>query len=170
MRMRRQVEQNIFANVGREIDDFRPGQFVMDRERGHLDVEAKRLETANAFQFDRLREMTGDPKRAFRNAKIERVTQRPGANNSFRFQVGDRAFFRAFEMLALNLNLAQMNFHSFSFFRSAFATLAGTKSVTSPPSRAISFTIRELRYVYSSFGIRKIVSTVASSLRFIRAI
>ena len=40
----------------------------------------------------------------------------------------------------------------------------------SPPRRAISFTIRELKYVYSSFGIKKIVSTLASSFRFISAI
>src|SRR2546423_6731521 len=102
--------------------------------------------------------MAGDPERTFRDPEIERVTQRTRADDAFRFQFRNRTLFFALEMLALVLNLAEMDFHSFNFARNAFATRAGTKSVTSPPSRAISFTIRELKYVYSSFGIRKIVS------------
>jgi hypothetical protein len=46
---------------------------------------------------------------------------------------------------------------------------AGTKSLTSPPNPAISFTNLELMKVYSSFGIKKIVSTFGSSFRFINA-
>jgi hypothetical protein len=52
----------------------------------------------------------------------------------------------------------------------ASTTAAAQISRYRRPSRAISFTIRELRYVYSSFGIRKIVSTVGSSFLFISAI
>src|SRR4029453_319674 len=58
----------------------------------------------------------------------------------------------------------------FNLIASALATGAGTNAHTSPPRRAISLTMRELRYVYSSFGMRKIVSTAASNFRFIRAI
>src|SRR5204863_3646649 len=170
MRMRGKIQQNVFPNVRREIDHFRPGQLVVDRKCGHLDVEAKWFETADAFQFDRLREMAGDPERTFGNTEIERITQGTRGDNAFRFQLRNRTLFLAFEMLALGLDLAQMNFHIASFARNAFATRPGTKSVTSPPRRAISLTIRELRYVYSSFGIRKIVSTLDSSLRFISAI
>src|SRR5437588_1520016 len=142
----------------------------MDRESFHLDVEAKRFEAADAFQFNRLREMTRDPERAFRNAEIERVTQRAGAYDTFRRQIRNRTFLLALEMEPIGLNLAEMNFHSNGFFCrpsgsdgvrgrrftetpynclsfvcNAFATRVGTKSVTSPPRRAISFTIRELR-------------------------
>src|SRR2546423_8104311 len=169
MGMRGKVQQNIFAHVRSEIDHFGPGQFMVNRKRRNLDIEPKRLQTANAFQFDRLRQMTRDPERTFGDAEIERVAQRTGALDVFCFEIGNRTLFFALEMLAFALDLAQMNFH-LSLVRNAFATRAGTNSVTSPPSRAISFTIRELRYVYSSFGIRKIVSTAASSFRFIRAI
>src|SRR6476469_2977522 len=145
MRMRGKIEQNILANVRREIDHFRTGQLVVDRKRRHLDVEPKRLEKTDAFQFNRLGQMAGDPERTFGKAEVERVTQRTGAGDTFRFHLRDRTLFLAFEMLTLGLDLAQMNFHIASFARNAFATRAGRKSFTSSPSRAISFTIRELR-------------------------
>ena len=145
MWMRGKIQQNIFAHVGTEIDHFRAGQFVMNRKRGHLDIEPKRFETANAFQFNRLGEVARGPERTFRDAEIERVPQRAGADHAFRFQIRNRKVFLALEVLALFLDLAQMNFHWLSFLASAFATRGGTKSVTSPPSRAISFTMRELR-------------------------
>ena len=145
MRMGGKIQQNIFANVRREIDHFRTGQLVMDRKRRNFDVEPKRFETADALQFNRLRQVAGDPERTFGKAKVERVTQRTGAGDAFRFHLRDRTLFLAFEVLALGLDLAQMNFHIASFARNAFATRAGRKFFTSPPSRAISFTIRELR-------------------------
>src|SRR5437763_522516 len=148
----------------------------MDRESFHLDIEPKRFEAADAFQFNRLRETTRDPERTFRNAKIERVAQRASADDTFRRQIWNRTFLLALEMEPVGLNLAEMDFHETNFFCrpsvsdrfrgrrftetpyncssfvcNAFATRAGTKSVTSPPMRAISFTIRQLRYVYSSF-------------------
>src|ERR1700675_765616 len=96
--------------------------------------------------------------------------QRPGAANIFGFQLRDRTIFLALQMQTCPRYLAQMDFHRFNFFAKASATQGGTNLATSPPRRAISFTMRELRYVYSSFGIRKIVSTLVSSLRFISAI
>jgi hypothetical protein len=57
-----------------------------------------------------------------------------------------------------------------NFLAKALCAQGGTNASTFPPSRAISFTILELRYVYSSFGIRKIVSISGSILRFISAI
>jgi hypothetical protein len=141
----------------------------MNRERFHLDIEFERLEAADAFQFHRLGQGAGRPKGSFGNTEIERVSERPGANDVFAGEIGDGAFFLAFEVQPVGLDLAEVNFHCtnrsivgrlcqtppgrprrftdtpYNFFLSALATRAGTKSVTSPPSRAISFTMRELR-------------------------
>ena len=117
---------------------------MVDGEGRHFDVEAKRLEAPHAFQFDRLDEMARYPERAFRNPQVERVSQRPGADHAFRGQFGNRTFLPTFEMKAIGLDLTEMDFH-LSFLLSSIATRPGTKSFTSPPSRAISFTIRELR-------------------------
>src|SRR5580704_4106245 len=51
----------------------------------------------------------------------------------------------------------------------ACSTPRGTKSLTCPSIRQISFTCRELIKVYSSFVIKKMVSMSGSNLRFIRA-
>src|SRR5437867_818432 len=50
------------------------------------------------------------------------------------------------------------------------ATSGWRKSVTGPSSRATSLMILEVRYEYSSLGIKNTVSMVSSSLRFNRAI
>src|ERR1700704_5213219 len=118
---------------------------MMDGEGRHLDVEPKRLQAPYAFHFDRLHEMARYPERPFRDPEIERVTQRPGADDVFRGKFWNRTFLLAFEMKAVGLDVAKMHFHCLSFRLSSAATRAGTKSFTSPPSRAISFTIRELR-------------------------
>ena len=88
----------------------------MDRESLHLDVEPKRFEAADAFQFNRLREMTRGPERAFRNAEIERVAQRASAYDTFRRQIRNRKFLLALEMEPVGLNLAEMDFHGTNFF------------------------------------------------------
>lgn len=145
MRVRRQIEQDIFAQIRREIDELRPGQFEMKGESFRLDVEWKQLETADALELDRLSELATGPQCTFRNSHVERVAKRSGAAHIFCREIGDRRFFLALEMQTVGVNLSEMDFHRLSLFRSALATLAGTNSVTSPPSRAISFTILELR-------------------------
>src|SRR5438270_10841659 len=88
----------------------------MDRESFHLDIEPKRFETADAFQFNRLREMTRDPERTFRNTEIERVAQRASAHDTFRRQIRNRTFLISLEMEPVGLNLAAMDFHGTNFF------------------------------------------------------
>lgn len=109
--MRRQVQQNIFANVRGEIDDLGPGQFMMNRKGFHCDIERKRLEATHAFQFDRLRKHPCHPQSAFRDAEVERITERAGADDTFRSEIGNRAFLLTLEMEAVGLNLAEMDFH-----------------------------------------------------------
>jgi len=117
----------------------------MNRKRRDFDVVSEWFQTANAFQFDRLSKMACDPERAFRDTQIERVAERPGAFHALRFQLRNRARFLGLEMQTFGLNLAKMNLHCLSFPVRAFATGNGTNPLTSPPRRAISLTIRELR-------------------------
>jgi len=106
-----EIQQNVFTHIGREIDQLRTGQLMMDRERGHFDIESEWLEAAHAFQFDRLDKMAGYPKRAFRNPEVQRITQRSHTNDIFRRQIGNRTFFFAFEVQTVGLDLAEMDFH-----------------------------------------------------------
>src|SRR3954464_4578015 len=117
----------------------------MDRERVNLDVVREWLEAADALQFHRLGKCPGNPKGPFRNPEIQGVTQWPGANDAFRGQFGNGTYLFSFKMEPVGLNLAQVNFHDFNLRARASATRGGTKPVTSPPSRAISLTMRELR-------------------------
>ena len=72
------------------------------------------------------------------------------------FDLKDIAGFLAFQVQTLGRNLVHVNLHGCGYFAlKAATTQPGTKLVTSPPRRAISLMIRELRYVYSSLGIRK---------------
>ena len=84
---------------------------MMDGESVDFDVEPERLKAAHAFQFDRLNEIAGHPKRAFRDPEVQRVTQRPGADDIFRSQIENRTFLFAFKMQAVGLDLAEMDFH-----------------------------------------------------------
>src|SRR2546423_9968794 len=83
----------------------------MNREGGNLDFETEWLQASHAFELDRLSEVAGHPKRAFGDSEIERVTQRPGANDVFRGQLWNWAFLFALEMQALGLDLPEMDFH-----------------------------------------------------------
>ena len=145
MRIGRQIEQEIFPNERCQIDRFRSAEFMMDREIRNLDRVHETFETGNAGQFDRLRERATGPERAFGNPEIERVSQRTGANDFVPLELGDWAILLAFQVEAVGWNLSQMNFHFPNFRAKAAATTAGTKAAISPPSRAISFTIRELK-------------------------
>src|SRR5258708_1504567 len=126
-------------------------KFRVERERGNLDVVNEFLQAGHARQLDRLFKRTICPKRAFRNSDEDLVLHRSDAANAFRLELGNQAIFLAFEVQSFRRNLFQMNFHArnlsiqaLNFFAKALATTAGTNLDTSPPSRAISFTNREL--------------------------
>ena len=143
--MRWQIQKNVFPHERRKINRLRAVQFGMNRKRRRLDVVNKFFETTNASQLDRLNKRAVRPERTFRNADVDLVFHRPEAVDSFRFQFRNEAIFFAFEVQALGGNLLQMDFHFLNFFPSALATMPGTNFETSPPSRAISFTNRELK-------------------------
>lgn len=143
--MRRQIQQKVFPHERRKIDRLRPAQFGVDRERRNFHVLDKFFETADASELDRLRERAVGPKRTFRHADVDFVLHRTGATNSVRFQIADQTIFLPLQMQSLGWNLFEMNFHFLNFFPSKLATVAGTNFETSPPSRAISFTSRELK-------------------------
>src|SRR5436305_2395762 len=103
--MRGEIQQNVFADVGSEIDQLRSRELVVDGKSMHLDVEPKRLQATHTFQFGRLDKIARYPERAFRDSEVERVTQRPGADDRFRRQLGNRAFLFAFKMQAVRLDL-----------------------------------------------------------------
>ena len=111
MRMRRQVQQDILAQIGREIDQLRPRQGEMERKRFCLDLEWERFQTADASKFDRLSQRTSRPQGALGNSQVERIAQRARATNVIRLEIGNGAFFLALEMQALRVNLPEMNFH-----------------------------------------------------------
>lgn len=111
MRMRGKIQQNVFTNVGSEIDQLRAAELVVDGEGRHFDVEPERLQAPHAFQFHWLDEMACYPERAFRDSQIERVTQRPGAADAFRGELGNRTFLLAFEMETIGLDVAEVDFH-----------------------------------------------------------
>lgn len=79
MRVGRQVQQDIFAEKGCEIDQFRPRQIEVYRKCFSLNVEWKRLQTANAAQFDWLSQRASRPKRPLGDSQVERVAQRANA-------------------------------------------------------------------------------------------
>jgi hypothetical protein len=112
MRVGRQIEQDIFAQIRREIDQLRSGQIEMKRESFCLDLERKRFETADALKLDRLSERATSPQGAFGNTHIERVAERPGTADILCRQIGNGAFLLAFEMDTVGVNLSEMNFHS----------------------------------------------------------
>jgi len=143
--MGRQIQKNVFPHERRKIDRLRAVQFGMNRECRRIDVVNKFFETTNASQLDRLHKGAVRPERTFRDADVDLVFHWPDAMHSFRFQFRDQTIFFAFEMQALGRNLLQMDFHFLNFFPSALATMPGTNFETSPPSRAISFTKRELK-------------------------
>src|SRR5437868_15039500 len=101
-----EIQQNVFTHIGREIDQLRTGQLMMDGEGGHFDIESEWLEAAHAFQFDRLDKMAGYPKRAFRNAEVQRITERSRAYDIFRCEIGNRTFLFAFEVQTVGVDLA----------------------------------------------------------------
>ena len=112
MRVRWQIEQNILAHIRGEIDQLRSAQVVMDGKSFYRDLERKRLETTNAFQFDRLNERPRRPERPFGNPEVERIAQWPAANHVFGGKLGNRTFFLALQMESVGWNLAEMDFHS----------------------------------------------------------
>src|SRR5207248_3690077 len=151
-----------FAQEGRDIDVLRPVQFGVERKRRNLDFVLELFEAGHAAQLNRLRDHPIGPKRAIGNSKVQAVTHRPNAANFRRRDVAEGTIFFALQMQASRRNLIQMNFHAASFFEvqitaatfpnsglnffaSASATSDGTNAEASPPSLAISFTIRELR-------------------------
>ena len=70
-----------------------------------------------------------------------------------------------------NLFCKQSTFYRNGYFSSsALATFSGTKPLTLCPCRANSRMIDELRYVYFSCGIKKVVVMEGAIFRFIRAI
>src|SRR6266403_1835111 len=111
MRVGRKIKQDILTHVRGEIDQLRARQLMMDGEGVDLDVITEGLEAAHAFHFDRLDEIARYPKRAFRDPEIERITQRPGADDVFRGEFGNRTFLFAFEMQAISLDLAEVDLH-----------------------------------------------------------
>jgi len=111
MRMRRQVQQDIFAQMWREIDHLRPGQIEVDRKSFCFDIEWKRIETPDAPKLDRLHERASRPERSLGDSQVERIPQRSGAADILRGEIGDGAFFLALEMQAVGVNLPEMNFH-----------------------------------------------------------
>ena len=148
MRIGRQIEQNVFSHERREIDHLRPGQLGVNGKSRHLDLERKRLETADATQFDRLRQRSVCPKRAFGNPDVERIAQRPGAVGSLPPRARESDNLLRLPDAGLRPESGGDEFSSnLSVFlvRTLPPHCAGTNSLTSPPSRAISFTIRELR-------------------------
>src|SRR6516165_5334782 len=151
--MRRQIQKNVFPNEWREIDRLRSVQFGMQCEGRDLDVVPEFFETGDATQFDQLFERPVYPTRAFRNSNVDFVLHRPDATYAFGFQLRSQAIFLAFEIQSFRWDLFEMNFHfrilspsqRLNFFPSELVTTAGTNFEMSPPSRAISFTNRELK-------------------------
>src|ERR1017187_10593809 len=141
----RQVQQYVFADERREIDNLRALQFLVQGESGHFDFVDEFFEARHASYFHRLVERPAGPKPVRRNADVEIVVQRSGAPNPVRFQFRDWIILFTLEVQSFGRNLFQMNFHRANFFPNASATGPGTKSETLPPRRAISFTNRELR-------------------------
>ena len=133
MRMSRQVQQNIFPEIGREVDCFRSGQFDVGGERWNVHLVLEILQAGDAAKPKRLNERAVRPECAIRQTELEIVTERPVAANLFRFHFPDRAILFAFEMQTARWNLFQMNFHfpyfplcSVNFPARALATAGGT--------------------------------------------
>jgi len=78
MRVRRQVQQQVFADERRKIDNFGAAQLGVDGECGHFDFVPELFQTRNTAQLHRLGERTAGPERTFANPDVELVTKRPG--------------------------------------------------------------------------------------------
>jgi len=79
MRVRRQVEEQIFADERRKIDYLGAGQLEVDRECRHFDFVPEVCQTRNATQLHRLGKSTAGPERTFADADVDLVTKRPSA-------------------------------------------------------------------------------------------
>ena len=112
VRMGRQVQEKVFADVGHQVDDFRAGQLMVNGECGNFDIEGERFEAPDTFQLDWLRQMAGDPEGAFGNAGVERITERTRAGHIFRLKLGNWKLLFAFQVETISLNVAEMDFHS----------------------------------------------------------
>jgi hypothetical protein len=84
---------------------------MMNGERRDLDVVRKGLQTTDAFQFDWLSQISGYPEGPFRDSEIEGIPERSGAGDAFRRELRNRTLLFAFEMKAVCLDLAQVDFH-----------------------------------------------------------
>ena len=92
---------------GREIDLSGPESSACTAKFLHLDIKRERFEAPHATQFHRLSEGPINPKRAFRNSHLERVTKRPSAACFREGRVADMGtLFLALQMEAISGNLA----------------------------------------------------------------
>lgn len=112
VRISRETEENVLPHEWSEVDFLRAGQFDVDGEIFHFDLESETFEASDALQLDWLSELTVGPKRAFRNPCIERITQRPGAARLLGIKLRQGTLFLVLEMQPIGGNLTQMNFHT----------------------------------------------------------
>src|SRR5690349_17408865 len=124
-------------------------------------------------RVEQSRDISGWYGKAFKNQRFDSLISHSRSLRPVRFMSGLRQALRSrlrCTSLPMTESFNLLDIHWLSFALSALATQPGTKAETFPPSLAISFTMRELRYVYSSLGIRNIVSTAGFRFRFINAI
>ena len=186
--MPRKLEENIFADIGRQVhaiaDDGR-GIFSFQRQvtypvPDHQRV-LKRLEAAHALAIERQPQLAPKQQALVEVLRLDIIAQRLRHSDHFVPRINVQ-FLRgqfALKREIMRLQMVQIHDECHDVFQAAYClanfaessarTYVGTNALTSPPNRAISFTMRELRKVYVSFGIIKIVSIRSFNLRFINA-
>ncbi len=145
VRIGRQIQQDVFANERRQVDRLRSTKLGVQSEIPDFDDVGELLQTGHANHLDWLRERAVSPERTVGDTDIERIAQWSRADGAFFRQLRDGAFLLAFEVETLGSDLSEMNFHDLNFLVKAVATGGGTNFAMSPPRRAISFTILELK-------------------------
>lgn len=137
---------NILSYFGGQVNQLSSIKFFLGRKRLDFNRLLEALQAFYAFSAD------GDgypPRRenpSIGKTDIQRIRQRRN-RLGFRFlQTQDRSVLLSFDMqCAASGNLMQVNLHDANFCFRRSTTPAGTNGSTFPPSRATSFTIRELR-------------------------
>lgn len=165
-------EDNIFTNTSRQVREILAVQLLVEYEFIYSQRHLKRLHTSAAAQsgrgLQRASDQQGIPLNLYKKIVLDLMLE---SYVGF-IQFHNRTGLATGQRLPLRGNAFDVDLHNYlrNLCSNAFSTPRGTKSLTFPPKPAISRTNRELINVYSSFGIKKIVSIRESNLRFIKAI
>ena len=111
MRMGRKIKQNVFSHVRGEIDQLGTRQFLVDGERGTSMSKGNGSRHRTHFNSTGWASVPVTHRAPSEIPEVQRVAERPSADDTFRGELGNRTLFFALEMQAIGLDMPEMDFH-----------------------------------------------------------